>query len=100
MTGFHLTQAAIADLKAIGRETQKTWGIGQRNIYLRKLDDSFHLIADNPDMGTACHDIKQGYRYHHVGRHVIFYRKTTHDIEIVRIFHDRMDYMPYLLAGQ
>jgi toxin ParE1/3/4 len=37
MPGFQLTARATADLRAIGRYTQATWGREQRNTYLARL---------------------------------------------------------------
>ena len=52
---------------------------------------SIQLIVDEPQLGRACDEIRKGYRKHHVGRHLIFYRQTTSHIEIIRILHESMD---------
>ncbi|MCA3249937.1 MAG: type II toxin-antitoxin system RelE/ParE family toxin [Holosporaceae bacterium] len=88
---FRLTQLAIADLQSIGRYTQATWGREQRNRYLRKLDQAFQLLLQEPHLGRACDHVRVGYRKHLVGRHLIFYREIQNDIEIVRILHHSMD---------
>jgi toxin ParE1/3/4 len=91
VTSFRLTKKAVDDLRSIGRYTQSTWGHEQRNKYLSKLDDAFHVIAKEPYIGIGCDYIRKGYRKYHVGRHLIFYRQTEDHVEIVRILHDRMD---------
>lgn len=91
MTKFRLTQFALADLRAIGRYTQTVWGHEQRNRYLAKLDESFHLLAETPQRGRACDEIRQGYRKYLIGKHLIFYQETPTGIEIVRILHVSMD---------
>ena len=96
MPSFRLTERAKADLRAIGRYTQTTWGREQRNIYLARLDASFHLLACEPHRGRACDDIRPGYRKYHVGRHLIFYRESPEGVEIIRILHDRMDIEAHL----
>ena len=53
MTTFRLTQLALADLRSIGRYTQTTWGREQRNRYLAKLDECFHLLAEKPLRGIV-----------------------------------------------
>ena len=68
----------------------------ERNRYLKNLDASFHLLAEEPQRGKACDDIRPGYRKYHVGRHLIFYRQSTEGLEIIRILHDRMDVETYL----
>ncbi len=96
MPSFRLTKKAIEDIKNIGRYTQKNWGRDQRNLYLSRLDDSFHLIAKEPQIGIVCDYIKPGYQKYHVGRHLIFYRQSSPYVEIIRILYDRMDVESHL----
>jgi toxin ParE1/3/4 len=96
MPTFRLTERATADMRAIGRYTQQTWGRAQRNIYLARLDACFSLLAHEPHRGHSCDDIRPGYRKYHVGRHLIFYRESPDGIEIIRILHDRMDIEAHL----
>jgi toxin ParE1/3/4 len=91
MPAFRLSEKAMDDLRSIGRYTQENWGREQRNRYLSMLDAGFHKIAQQPEIGIACDYIRSGYRKHHVGRHLIFYRQSSTHVEIIRILHDRMD---------
>jgi toxin ParE1/3/4 len=88
---FRLTNKAVDDLRSIGRYTQYRWSLEQRNIYLKKLDNSFHTIAREPEIGVACDYIRKGYRKYHVGRHLVYYFQTETHVQIVRILHERMD---------
>lgn len=45
MPGFTLTNKAMADLRDIGRYTQKHWGRSQRDKYLTMLDACFKQLA-------------------------------------------------------
>ena len=99
MPAFLLSAKALADLKSIGRFTKKYWGRDQRNIYLSKLDEGFHRLAEQPHLGSARDDIRKGYRVYHVGRHLIFYRQKSTGIEIIRILHDRMNVETRLRRG-
>ena len=99
MPAFRLSAKSLEDLKSIGRFTLKSWGREQRNIYLSKLDESFHILAEQPHLGNARDDIRKGYRVYHVGRHLIFYRQKSTAIEIIRILHDRMDVETHLRRG-
>ena len=96
MPVFRLSAKSLEDLKSIGRLTLKSCGREQRNIYLSKLDESFHILAEQPQLGNARDDIRKGYRVYHVGRHLIFYRQKPAEIEIIRILHDRMDVETHL----
>ncbi|WP_031437663.1 type II toxin-antitoxin system RelE/ParE family toxin [Methylobacter tundripaludum] len=91
MPSFRLTKQAKDDLKSIARYTQEIWGRDQRNKYLGILDNCFHLLADEPDLGVACNEIRKNYRKFCIERHIIFYRKVAEDIDVVRILHCRMD---------
>jgi toxin ParE1/3/4 len=91
MPSFRLTKQAKDDLKFIARYTQEIWGRDQRNKYLGILDNCFHLLADEPDLGMACDEIRKNYRKFCIERHIIFYRKVADDIDVVRILHCRMD---------
>ncbi|EKZ8664085.1 type II toxin-antitoxin system RelE/ParE family toxin [Vibrio alginolyticus] len=95
MRPFQLTNKAKSDLRDIALFTSRRWGREQRNIYLKQFDDSFWLLAENPDIGTACDEIRDGYRKFPQGSHVIFYRQIgNQNIEIIRILHKSMDVNP------
>ena len=92
MTGFVLTNKALSDLKAIGLYTQNKWGKLQRDRYLTALDKAFRALAKDHLKGGECGEIREGYRKHQVGKHIVFYHEMdTSLIEIVRILHERMD---------
>ena len=92
MTGFVLTSKALSDLKSIGIYTQNTWGKLQRDRYLSAFDKAFHALAKDRLKGRDCGEIRDGYRKHQVGKHIIFYHEIDASlIEIVRILHERMD---------
>lgn len=88
---FHLTHAAKASLRSIGRYTEAKWGKTQRNTYLYALDNCFHTIAQFPMKGRARDELFASLRSYHEGKHVIFYLPHREDIIIVDILHERMD---------
>ncbi|GJL76947.1 MAG TPA: type II toxin-antitoxin system RelE/ParE family toxin [Nitrosomonas nitrosa] len=97
MGSFILKQKARDDLLAIGRYTRKEWGKAQQVRYLTQIDRAFHNLANKPDLGRLCDDIREGYFKYGVGKHVIFYRRAEQgQIEIVRIMHGRMDIEQHL----
>lgn len=97
MPAFTLTSKAKSDLLEIARHTQERWGRDQRNLYLRMLDQCFRQLAAQPQQGSDCSEIRDGYRKLLAGRHIIFYRQPTDvSIEIVRILHGRMDVEAHL----
>ncbi|HBC3945553.1 TPA: type II toxin-antitoxin system RelE/ParE family toxin [Vibrio parahaemolyticus] len=95
MKPFQLTNKAKSDLRDIALFTSRRWGREQRNIYLKQFDDSFWLLAESPDIGKACDEVRDGYRKFPQGSHVIFYRQIgSQSIEIIRILHKSMDVNP------
>lgn len=93
---FQLTVRAKEDLKNIAYYTQEIWGLEQRNLYLRQIDDVFHKITKSPEKGRACDNIRQGYYRRGIGKHIIFYRQMNKkEIQIVRILHESMDMPNY-----
>jgi toxin ParE1/3/4 len=94
VTLFKLSVKAKSDLKEIARYTNLKWGKEQRNRYIRELDACFVFVAQNPDSGISCNEIKKGYFKHSHGSHVIFYLKSKNQhVFISRILHKRMDYL-------
>jgi len=92
MPRFRIKAAARADLKGIASYTEQTWNREQRNSYLTELDQAFHRLADNNELGRACDPIRSGYRVFPVGRHLVFYKLGTGEaVEIIRVLHKRMD---------
>jgi toxin ParE1/3/4 len=51
-----------SDMRAIGRYTQKQWGTTQRKEYLARLVRRFERLAEQPQAGSACDEIREGYR--------------------------------------
>ena len=94
---FFLTSKAYEDLKSIAIYTQENWGVSQRNIYLKMMDDAFKELSDNPDRGRKIDNIRTGYYKYKIGKHFIFYRLVfKSDIEIIRILHQKMDIESHL----
>jgi toxin ParE1/3/4 len=89
---FALTHKAKADLHAIATFTQQRWGIEQRNLYIKQLDDAFHMLARSPELGKSCHEVMPSYRKFPQSSHIIFFKNGSGSkIEVVRVLHKSMD---------
>ncbi len=77
-------------MEAVWLYSLTKWGARQTDRYIDDLTDAFIFLAHSPEAGTACDDIRQGYRRYPVIRHVVYYRTTDYGIEIMRVLHDRM----------
>jgi len=92
MPAYKVSKKVQADLLQIGRYTEKKWGVTQRNIYLKQLDDCFSQISETPTIGIPSDYIVKNYRKFPQGSHIIFYKKNPEGIvEIIRVLHENMD---------
>lgn len=88
---FKLSVKARADIKKLFRYSFQQFGENQAVNYKNALNECFQLLADNPNMGRKCNDIRDGYFRHEHQSHIIFYTQRSNDIFITTIIHDRMD---------
>jgi len=87
---FHFSQLAENDLLSIGDHTLRAWGPEQTKKYLSELEACCQMLANNPELGRACDDVRPGLRRLEQGKHVIFFRLQLNGILISRILHERM----------
>ena len=87
---YRLTPKAKEDMEAVWLYTLTKWGASQTDRYIDDLTEAFAFLAQSPKFGTACDNIRQGYRRYPIMRHVVYYRETAYGIEIIRVLHDRM----------
>lgn len=89
---YVLSPRAQTDLEEIWDYSADTWGIDQADVYTRDLWQRIEALAEHPNMGQACANIRPGYYKSSCGSHVLFYRLTAQAIDVVRILHERMDF--------
>jgi toxin ParE1/3/4 len=90
MRKFRLSHLAEADLIDIGTYSLNKWGEDQTIRYIDALEACCRQLADNPQLGRPCDQIRPGLRRMEHGRHVIFYRIEPRGISVSRILHQRM----------
>ena len=92
MNKFELSKKAKTDLMKIANYSQITWGVSQRNDYLKVLDNTFSILSDEPELGINCGYIRESYSKYPQASHVIYYKGyKNNQIYIVRILHKSMD---------
>jgi len=91
MARFNLTPRARRDLEDIWNYSVDRWGIDRAEAYLRSIQSAMSQLAANPSYGSACDEIRRGYRKHPVQSHVIFNLEAADGIDVIRILHQRMD---------
>lgn len=68
----------------------------QADKYSNGLHNCLQLLANNPNLGRSCGEIKAGYQRHEYQSHIIFYRQREHDVFIIRILYKGMDLKRHL----
>ncbi len=68
-----------------------------RQIYLDELDAGLQKCGAEPESGNRREDVRSGYWFMLVHRHVVFYSFTDDEILIQRVLHERMDPTLHLL---
>jgi toxin ParE1/3/4 len=88
---YVLSKKAVQDLEEIWLFTTEKWSIIQADRYYQLIFDEIDHICKSPTSGKMIDEIRKGYRSSKVKSHLIFYRVTSANVEIIRILHERMD---------
>jgi toxin ParE1/3/4 len=91
MMRLTLSPRAHADLDEIWDYSAEKWNAERADSYISEIWKTVELIADEPGLGRSCDEIREGYFKFPSGSHLIFYKKTNENIEIVRVLHQWMD---------
>ena len=94
---LELSPEATVDLDKIWFYGAEQWNVKQANLYQNKLLDMVQYLADHSELGKDRSEIKPGYRSYAVGSHIIFFGVTDDVLRVIRILHQRMDYMRHLV---
>ena len=91
MRTYRLTPAAVRDLSSIWEDTEERWDAQQAETYLAEIRAAIERVAQRPERGRSCDDVREGYLRYAIGNHVIFYIANSHAVDVIRILHQRMD---------
>ncbi|MEO1049869.1 MAG: type II toxin-antitoxin system RelE/ParE family toxin [Bacteroidota bacterium] len=90
---YKISAKAKVDLIDIWEFTNKRWSQEQADRYYQIIIDTITEAAKTPDIGKSYDNLRSGYRGVVAKAHIIFYKiKHQHQIEIIRILHQRMDF--------
>lgn len=87
---FHA--AAERDFTNIGPRSERLWGKTRTRAYLEEVERKIVAIVENPMLGHDAELGRPGLRRIAAGREVIFYTFDEHEVQIVRILYDRMNF--------
>ena len=100
MGKFHLTNRAVADLSDIADFTIQTFGIERARFYRDGLNNCFEILAENPQLGRSAAELAPNLKRFEYQSHVVFYVPKNTGILVVRILHQRMDFMRYIPSSK
>lgn len=100
MGKFHLTNRAVADLSDIADFTIQSFGIEQARFYRDGLNNCFEILAENPQLGRSAAELAPNLKRFEYQSHVVFYVPKNTGILIVRILHQRMDFMRHIPSSK
>jgi len=90
-TPYVLSAETEKDLAEIHDYTARTFGKPQAAVYLAGMEEKFHALAAQPELGRARNEIREGLRSLTYERHMILYRTLPGKIRIVRVLHGGRD---------
>ncbi|NOR43609.1 MAG: type II toxin-antitoxin system RelE/ParE family toxin [Gammaproteobacteria bacterium] len=88
---YQLTVEAAKDVEEILAYSVNSFGAAQTEHYFVALKECIGLLADNPGIGHNAEDLLPDYFRFPYESHVIFYKRLSTSILVVRILHERMD---------
>jgi len=93
---YRLTPQAERDLENIWTYTFRAWSAKQADQYHADLIVAIKRLARGERTGRNVDELRSGYLKYAVGQHVLFYRLSTHHLDVIRILHQRMDIPTHL----
>lgn len=88
---YELSTEADQDVSDIFDYTEKEFGLNQAIAYVSAFDECFAELMNNPEIGRARDEIRQGLRSIIQESHVVFYRVLKDRIRVIRILHGSRD---------
>ena len=88
---YRISRPARDDLADIRRYSAATGGSERADAYLDALLSRLAWLTLNKPLWRERNDIASGLYSYPQGRHVILFRERGGAMDVVRIFHDRMD---------
>ena len=68
--------------------------LGAADRFVAGVDEKFHLLAEQPQIGPAREELAPNLRSFPAGNYVIYYRPIENGVEIVRVLEGHQDITP------
>ena len=93
---YILSDAAADDLDNIWLHGLDRWNLKQADRYHKKILEMLDFLCENPELGKNREELGSLYQSYLIGSHVVFYRQYKHTIKVIRVLHQRMDFIRHL----
>lgn len=90
---YKLSVRAEQDIDRIDKYTMQKYGIDQSDQYLSEIMKVLNIIVSAPKSGQERNKVKKGIRSLPANKHIIFYKILRNEILIVRVLHQKEDYI-------
>ncbi|MGO1585803.1 type II toxin-antitoxin system RelE/ParE family toxin [Mesonia sp.] len=97
MGDYKLSLKAERDLVQLYEYGIETFGLKQAKVYFIGMHTLFQLLGDNSELGKSASELKFSLKKFVYKSHIIFYSIKTHDILIVRVLSQTMDYESHFM---
>ena len=91
-----IAPAAKHDLKDIYQYGLRQWGQAQSDSYLLAIKNKLWLLTEQPLIGFERPSLLPHIRSLPIQSHILFYRVTARQVEIIRVLHGRQDPLRHL----
>lgn len=88
---YNLSSKASTDLDSILDYSIVNFGTKVMIKYHKSLERCFETLVENPDLGIEINHIRADYLCFEHRSHLIFYKKISQGILVIRILHKSMD---------
>ena len=86
-----IQEQALIDLEQIWLYTFETWSLEQADRYYDLIFKEINFLATRPLYGKNQEHLRKGYYSIQMKSHIIFYKFTELEIQVIRILHENMD---------
>ena len=93
---FRVRPKAEKDLENIYEYSYQEFGSARADQYIRDLDAAFHMLADEPSLGSDYGHVRPDLMAYRVVSHVVFFKSSVYGVTILRVLHKSMDYGRHL----
>jgi len=78
------------------QNVHQSQNLDQADLYLDKLVAGIERLSAHPEPGYLREDIRTGYRSMNVSQHIVFYKITNEEVQIIRVLHKSFDVQRHL----